>query len=204
MTSNTATFTPSAIKGFLRIAAKQDMRYYLNGVLIEFATGLAVATDGHKLIAGKVTTTGEGSAIIPRELLEAAIKGARRGAEIVVTVDGDDVSIARTDGGLMTFAGRTVGGRFPDWRHTVPQTLSGEAGHYNYSYLETCNIALCEITDSGSTFASWTQNGMNSAAVMQLGDAFAVIMPMRNTGCGIMELRAKYGLTVDEPAALAA
>ena len=49
---NTVSFNPKWLKAAAMIAARRDIRYYLNGVLVEVFEKEArlVATDGHRMV----------------------------------------------------------------------------------------------------------------------------------------------------------
>jgi DNA polymerase-3 subunit beta len=107
--------------------AQQDVRYYLNGLLLESGDGVlrAVATDGHRLALCKTALdTGEGiktQVIVPR-------KGV---LELQRLLDGDgDVSIALSSNhiravvGSIRFTSKLIDGRFPDYDRVIPEVKS--------------------------------------------------------------------------------
>ncbi|MBT8423228.1 MAG: DNA polymerase III subunit beta, partial [Gammaproteobacteria bacterium] len=103
--------------------AQQDVRYYLNGLLLETGGGKlrAVATDGHRLALSDTPLDGDGSAknqvIVPR-------KGV---LELQRLLEGDDeVQIALSDNhirvvvGGIRFTSKLIDGRFPDYDRVIP------------------------------------------------------------------------------------
>lgn len=204
---NTATMNTLDIKALLRFAADQDVRYYLNGVLLDFAAGLAVATDGHRLLVAKVKTEGEGEVIIPRELLEDVVRGKQ--ADVVITAVDSSIIVNRGGTHGTTFKCEAIDGRYPDWRRIIPSTTSGELAHFNPQYVLDAHRSLAELRGKpGDTMnvAPLQHNG-DSAAVMVLGDAIAVvpeaiavIMPTRTTGQEALAL-ARVRLGIDPPPA---
>ena len=107
--------------------AQQDVRYYLNGLLLETGGGKlrAVATDGHRLALSDIALAeAEGEltqVIVPR-------KGV---LELQRLLDGDeDVQIAfgsnhiRVDVGSIRFTSKLIDGRFPDYDRVIPATKS--------------------------------------------------------------------------------
>tara|TARA_B100001750_G_scaffold243374_1_gene258480 strand:- start:162 stop:1259 length:1098 start_codon:yes stop_codon:yes gene_type:complete len=103
--------------------AQQDVRYYLNGVLIETKGGLvrAVATDGHRLALCEVEledrNTPEQQVIVPR-------KGV---LELQRLLHGDgDVTIELGDNHLrvelsgIRFTSKLIDGRFPEYERVIP------------------------------------------------------------------------------------
>ncbi|MCP4000819.1 MAG: DNA polymerase III subunit beta [Gammaproteobacteria bacterium] len=107
--------------------AQQDVRYYLNGLLLETGEGKlrAVATDGHRLALCDIALTeadGElNQVIVPR-------KGV---LELQRLLEGDEhVQIAfgsnhiRVDVGNIRFTSKLIDGRFPDYGRVIPATKS--------------------------------------------------------------------------------
>jgi DNA polymerase-3 subunit beta len=116
--------------------AQQDVRYYLNGLLLELRPSRvrAVATDGHRLaLAERQRDTGvkkELAVILPRKTV----------LELLRLIDSDDAPVhlsfsanqvqAELDGLKLT--SKLVEGRFPDYERVIPEhsdkTLRGERG----------------------------------------------------------------------------
>ena len=105
--------------------AQQDVRYYLNGLLIETFPGKlrAVATDGHRLathiISAKTNADQRLQIIIPR-------KGVIELMRLLEDVDQDaDVTIGnnhiRVSTDHFTFTSKLVEGRFPDYERVIPK-----------------------------------------------------------------------------------
>ena len=107
--------------------AQQDVRYYLNGLLLETGEGKlrAVATDGHRLALSDISIEGADGAtsqvIVPR-------KGV---LELQRLLEGDgDVQIAvgsnhvRIEVGNIRFTSKLIDGRFPDYDRVIPKTGS--------------------------------------------------------------------------------
>ena len=74
----------SQLKAMLNLAAKQDIRFYLCGVFVEFnqQTTRLVATCGHKLGVfnhHSENNQGAGSLIIPRSVIENLPKAGKFG-----------------------------------------------------------------------------------------------------------------------------
>ena len=109
--------------------AQQDVRYYLNGLLIE--TGKkhlrAVATDGHRLALCEVATEGadmpEQQVIVPRKgVLELQRLLTGEGA---VTLElGDNHVRIQLDGNRLT--SKLIDGRFPEYERVIPQETDNQ------------------------------------------------------------------------------
>jgi DNA polymerase-3 subunit beta len=103
--------------------AQQDVRYYLNGLLLETGDGRlrAVATDGHRLA---LSDTALAAADGPRNQVIVPRKGVM---ELQRLLDGDDeVAIAVSDNhiqvtvGGLRFTSKLIDGRFPDYDRVIP------------------------------------------------------------------------------------
>ncbi|MBA2653580.1 MAG: DNA polymerase III subunit beta [Gammaproteobacteria bacterium] len=105
--------------------AQQDVRYYLNGMLLEVKEGIirGVATDGHRLALNIVEATIISNAfsqvIIPRkgvtELLRL-IDDSKE--EVQVSIMANHLRIA---GPHFTFTSKLIDGRFPDYERVLPK-----------------------------------------------------------------------------------
>jgi len=109
------------IAATLPSAAKNDVRYYLNGINFESEGGelTACSTDGHRLHAAKADVGyPDGiNLIIPRQAAQII--------ESALPVDGDVVftyghGIARVSFPGVSIDTKLIDGRFPDWRRTIP------------------------------------------------------------------------------------
>ncbi len=106
--------------------AQQDVRYYLNGLLLEIDNGSlrAVATDGHRLALCTVEADcnvqdNKHQVIVPR-------KGIMELARLLTDAD-QMVSISlgsnhiRANTGTFTFTSKLVDGKFPDYDRVLPK-----------------------------------------------------------------------------------
>ena len=105
--------------------ARQDVRYYLNGLLFEVAPERikAVATDGHRLaVAQFETVTGmdeSKSFIVPRKgVLELARLVTSEESELRVRVGTNAVQL---EIGNVRFTSKLIDGRFPDYGRVIPE-----------------------------------------------------------------------------------
>ena len=111
--------------------ANQDVRYYLNGMLLEVTqdgTLQAVATDGHRLATAMVSLVNTASvepiqAIIPRKaVLELARLLNDDDALCEFTIGDNFIRVATQ---AFVFTSKLIDGRFPDIHRKLPKT--GEA-----------------------------------------------------------------------------
>jgi DNA polymerase-3 subunit beta len=180
----------NTLKAASLFMAKSDIRYYLNGVLIESSDTetRAVATDGHALLARrearKDDNDGIASFIMPDNVVSAILKwkAPHKNAldmPVIITVPDDPKAEHRAEwcGQIVVF--RPVDGKFPEYSRIIPQSLSGEAASFNADLLIKCQKAAIELGTNKNGFFAFKQNG-NGGAVATFGaDAFAVIMPLR-------------------------
>jgi len=108
--------------------AQQDVRYYLNGMLLETGGGFlrAVATDGHRLalcqaeIDGKVE---EQQVIVPRKgVLELQRLMSGEG-DLNIELGSNHIRI-QLDG--IRFTSKLIDGRFPEYERVIPKESSNE------------------------------------------------------------------------------
>ncbi|WGL65168.1 DNA polymerase III subunit beta [Pseudomonas sp. CW003PS] len=105
--------------------AQQDVRYYLNGMLLEVQSGLlrAVATDGHRLAMCSMEATiqqeGKHQVIVPRKgILELARLLTEQDAEVSIVLGQHHI---RANTGEFTFTSKLVDGKFPDYERVLPR-----------------------------------------------------------------------------------
>ncbi len=105
--------------------AQQDVRYYLNGMLLEVSAGYvrSVATDGHRLALCTLNVPVDASnvrqSILPRKgVLELMRFLDDNEAPVAVTI-GNNHLRAQTD--EFTFTTKLVDGKFPDYDRVLPR-----------------------------------------------------------------------------------
>jgi len=106
--------------------AQQDVRYYLNGLLIEVGQDSlrAVATDGHRLalkdISESINTSDKTQVIIPRKgVIEAARLLKHNTEPVQVQLTKNHVRIVFDE---TQFTCKLIDGRFPDYERVLPKT----------------------------------------------------------------------------------
>ena len=107
--------------------AQQDVRYYLNGMLLEITPEFvrAVATDGHRLalctlqipIEGATTTR---QSILPRKGVMELVRFLADSEQLVRVLLGSNHLRAQTDD--FTFTTKLVDGKFPDYERVLPRS----------------------------------------------------------------------------------
>lgn len=103
--------------------AQQDVRYYLNGLLLEVSAEkiTTVATDGHRLAIASLQAalgSGEYSVIVPRKAVtELGRLISDDEGEINVRLGSNSIELT-FDG--MRFTSKLIDGRFPDYQRVIP------------------------------------------------------------------------------------
>lgn len=136
--------------------AQQDVRYYLNGLMLEIAPNhiVTVATDGHRLAISKETLdTGiseQRQIIIPRKGVNELSKLLEDSDEPVKLQLGDN--LIKVTLGDITFTSKLIDGKFPDYNQVLP---SG-----NDSILECSREVLKQAFSRTSVLSNEKYRGM--------------------------------------------
>lgn len=108
--------------------AQQDVRYFLNGLLIEVSENqlLSVATDGHRLAKTLIPMQGLGielvQSIVPRKAVIEISKFLDSNSDEDVSIKLNASHILVQSGDFM-FISKLIDGRFPDYEKVIPATL---------------------------------------------------------------------------------
>ena len=103
--------------------AQQDVRYYLNGMLLELAGNVlrTVATDGHRLAYCETTLASAASAshqvIVPRKGVLELQRLLGGDGEVEIAVGSTHV---RAEIGDIRFTSKLIDGRFPEYGRVIP------------------------------------------------------------------------------------
>jgi DNA polymerase-3 subunit beta len=164
----------NSLKAMSLLASKQDIRYYLNGVLVESNKSYTrmVATDGTLLGIYQISETAHDdqpfSIIVPNEIIAKLDK-----RDNFLSCENGKWSI---DGMAFT----PVEGTFPDYMRVMPsKPATGEPAQFNHELIT--RFAKCSRLLVGSKYPVIAHNG-GSSALVDIGlDRFVgVVMPMRN------------------------
>lgn len=172
---NAILLPKNSLKAMAILASKQDIRYYLNGVLVESngAYTRLVATDGHLLGLFQTSETAHEdksfSIIIPNE--------------IIAKLDKKDNFLSTNEHGNWSIDGISftpIEGKFPDYMRVFPaKPASGETAQFNPEYIT--RFAKCSKLLNGTKYPVIAHNGGSSALVdIGLDRFIGVVMPMRN------------------------
>jgi DNA polymerase-3 subunit beta len=182
--------TQSTLDAMLLLAGKKDIRYYLNGLNIEWNSEITrvIACDGHKLgifQAAAPDNIGDGSITIPRDTIESLPKKA--GNLIISNIEGNRW---RIDAPNCAVYFTPCESKYPDFRRVVQPIqssgTSGVAAGFNLEYLnqfEKCGNLLAGSKLRVGNRLHLHHNGDGAALVLlNCVDGFAgVVMPMRDS-----------------------
>ena len=180
------TIKQSTIKAVAHAMAKNDTRYYLNGMLIHtngHDTRL-VALDGSRMhiaiIERDILVEVPQKYIIPASLVSTICKSkaGKNNKEPDVTLRFHDGKVAAALPDGTESVANLVGGKYPDYDRIVPHTLSREVAQYNPAYVLDAYKACADYLDVKNHKIALSPNGSGPAA-MACGGFVALVMPWR-------------------------
>lgn len=185
--NNQFTVSQSNLDAMLVLAAKKDIRYYLNGLHIEYSPEFTrvIACDGHKLgiFQAAAENIGMGALTIPREVIEGLPKKC-----FTLTFSQIDANLWQIDTGAAVIKFTPCDSKYPDFRRVVNQAnkTSGEAAGFNLIYLNEFEKAGNLLAGSKLKVGNRVRihhNGQNGALItLNCVDNFAgVLMPLRDS-----------------------
>jgi len=175
-----------AFAAALKCASKSDVRYYLNGVYLDFPKGRIVATTGHFMFVGQIERADVPAVIVPRELVESALrsltKKGRETFDIAVEIDTRAATAITLTSGGNSFTGQAIDGRFPEYERVVPLEVSGEIAQFDADLVATCADALRTYTAQYTHIAWEIQHNGDDGSLMTGQGCLCVVMPCRTGG----------------------
>lgn len=104
--------------------AQQDVRYYLNGLLLDHANGKlhAVATDGHRLALCEYETMADSpinqQVIVPRKGVQELLRLLGEAeTDAVLRIGSNHIQVVLED---TRFTSKLIDGKFPDYQRVIP------------------------------------------------------------------------------------
>lgn len=178
------------LKAMSRLAATNDLRYYLNGLhVVQNNRGTYIeATNGHilgRLLIDETPVANPCSVILPLESVKSLAATGKKGKEnLCFTVDGVKITVITAMSESMIF--QALEGTFPDCDRVVPTVTSDsgiEPSTYNPEYIQAfydCANDLRGHKAKGIT-VQIKQRGNDSGIVNIDSDPLfvGIIMPMR-------------------------
>lgn len=183
----TITLNIKNIKAVSHAMANKDIRYYLNGMLVEhngIETRLA-ATDGHRLHLVRVEhdsalVSEPVKYIIPRDFVAQLIKTKFSKSSVKqVTLTFSDMKVAAALPNGDEIISKLIDGVFPDYCRVIPRSLSGEYSYLKPEYQLDAVNGLIDYSENKNLTIKIKHNG-EGAAVLAYENYLAVIMPVRN------------------------
>ena len=189
----------NAIKAISHLSATKDIRFYLNGILVEATKThtTLVATDGHVLGVYKNEEENEipeetkFEFILPNDTLKNLKSAIIKGELISLEFEPDETSKVNSviiKSLSITLTTQTIDAKFPDWRRVLPRETTNELGHYNPE-LPARFIKVAKEFGKKPDNINLHQNGTSAAALTIDGveNFMGVVMPTRHyiayTGC---------------------
>lgn len=155
-------------------AGKQDVRFYLNSVFVEVSSTetRVVGCNGISVAVLRLLQESEApfSVIIPRDSVELALR-----------LKSEVLGLECTDG-LWSLGGipfRPLDGTYPDYRRTIPRSVSGAASHFDPNILMSFAKVGKALKCKGMPIVR--QSGADAALVhfYDVDEFVGVAMPMR-------------------------
>ena len=183
----TITLKIKDIKAVSHAMAKGDIRYYLNGMLVEhngIETRLA-ATDGHRLHLVRIEhdsalVSEPVKYIVPRDFILQLIKTKfSKYAIKQVTLTFSDMKVAAALPNGDEIISKLIDGVFPDYCRVIPKNLSGEYAYLNPEYQLDAVNGLIDYSENKTITVKIKHNGEGTAA-LAYENYLAVIMPVRS------------------------
>jgi len=184
------------LKAAALFSARDDIRFYLNGVLIESTPMQTriVATDGHALFVAKDDAKDENvgtfTGIVPNDTVKQILawKGPYKAAPVIFTTNEDITGEHRAEWAGNTAVFKLLDGKFPDYARVVPEKVSGDASHIDPELLMKCKTAAKTLGTIAKGYFAFKQGGDGSAIAVFSSEAFAVIMPMRGDKADVADV----------------
>lgn len=166
------------LKAVSLAAAKNDVRYYLNGVMV--SNGELAATNGHMaLLIKSESIKSDDEYIIDNDTLKMVVTAHKgiKGDNRVEVING--MTVTGKSGVQIT----PVDGKFPDVNRVIPQETSCEIAHFNYEYLLACQKANGDFLGGKYPWVKLQHNGQ-AGAKFEADDEdgnklIGVVMPVR-------------------------
>lgn len=190
----------AALKMVTHAAALKDIRYYLNGVFLEWDGVLlsVVGTDGHRMAVAQLNY-GEKllekpvCVIVPTAQVKLLLSTPKTVGNVALAFPEQHKAEITMAGQVFTING--VEGRYPDWRRVGPEYAQSCPGDTQVSsigvnavYLAEACAALAKVANKKYRGVKLILRGANEAMRFEAGlagdhpslvNAYCIVMPMR-------------------------
>lgn len=192
---STINLSLSQLRAALCIAAKQDIRYYLNGVYVECDSirTRVVGTNGHMLYVEDYMpgepNTWQGTMIVPRAILEMVTKGFHNLDVAWITVkEQDDTghvtrATIKTGAVMNDIEFAAINGVFPDYTRVIPSAVETPVpAQFNPEYIALfAKVAKVHGQKNGAFHLHHNGNGGALVTFSNNTNAIGVLMPLRDS-----------------------
>ena len=172
----------------LHFVAVRDVRYYLQGVLID-PIGAVVATDGHVAVVCKLapgTLPADFPAIVlpsaqVKEIVTAAKSFKTITLEVTPATDKTTAHKVEVIGGFRVAPFLTIDCKFPDWTRIYPTLCNGEPASLDavlFARFAKARAAMGIKSSESGIFTTYA-NGQNCHVGVLADDVHALIAPLR-------------------------
>lgn len=168
------------LKAALLCAATKDVRFYINGVRVEYDGAgelLLIATDGRAAFVGRLTVESDVPAFaltIPRDAVKTACAARTSMVELKVAEGAHQL-------GAVVF--EPINGHYPDWRQVIPLQHDADTRvYYDWALLDRARAALAlwhNAKNCTPTIVRQNPNDGPGVATAIDDTALVVIMPLR-------------------------
>lgn len=174
------------LRAMLPLAGERDIRFYLNGVMVEVRQTQTryVATTGSVMgiydESRENDTSETTQIIIPRDVVKQLKPNKKRVFGSLVLND-DGTARILNPASEQDIGFKPIDGVFPDYQRVVPKEAAGTAGNYDFELL----YRFVEVSKAlGAKYPGMIdlqQNGPTGAALVHLSDSNfkGVVMPCR-------------------------
>lgn len=170
------TINPKHIAAAAKYMAVKDVRYYLNGVLLD-PRGFVVATDGHAMLVIKGAFAADvlqDQFIIPADVCKEIAKCKLESIEL--TIEGGKACVSDA-ARIAPFA--KIDGVFPDWARLYPTSVSGEVAQLDADLVARATAARKALgSGNKSGWFATHYNGPAPAVHILDENVHAITMPL--------------------------
>lgn len=178
----------AALKMVHHAAGKKDVRYYINGVHLEFSScGLyLVATDGLRLAVASIEGAFEpGEITLSHDAVKQLLALPKSPCDAICSFEGEQLVVQ--SGQTLRFS--DVGGKYPDWRRVVQGEPEGTTViGVNAEFMAQALAALSKVANAKYHGVKIHLRGTNNNLKLEadlagdfpgLTEAYCIVMPRR-------------------------
>lgn len=177
----TAAELAAGLDGVSVAASSEEVRYWLNGVFLDFTAGDAafVATDGHRLhrcsMPPGLDSGHAPAAIVPTAAIRPLVTACDGGGDIAIILTSTKLraEAPNAKGAPVVLTTKLVDGSFPDWRRVVPRGDAPNACAAEAAALLAALERVAVIVDTA--ISSENSKKLTAGVRLAIGDGEIVI-----------------------------